>query len=203
RVSFTVDRPLSQAQRNALGYGDQTVARLPKGGLVRWLGTRGELHEVITKMGRHHHFLYVSSGPSVGQWWLAHGAGGRLIAGAVKLDDTDDPVGSLRPGEVIEVTIAGEAQIQRLINELGRQLLAEVLDGFVDREPGTDRRYLEQHAGWLAEVHRAEVVAVDDRRGPRSRLLYALLPALLVLRWGCPGNVVDGSGALARGLLRR
>ncbi len=50
------------------------------------------------------HFLYTSSGPSVGQWWLAHGAGGRLIAGAVRLDDHGDTVGHLHPGEVIELT---------------------------------------------------------------------------------------------------
>ena len=56
-------------------------------------------------MGFGHHFLYASSGPSVGQWWLAHGAGGRLIAGAVKLDDTRRPLGRLHAGEVVEISV--------------------------------------------------------------------------------------------------
>ena len=72
---------------SVLGYGDQAVPRLPTGGLVRWLQTRAQLHRLLSTMGFGHHFLYASSGPSVGQWWLAHGAGGRLIAGAVELDD--------------------------------------------------------------------------------------------------------------------
>ena len=45
------------------------------------------------QLGYSHHFLYASSGPSVGQWWMAHGAGGRLVAGAVRLQDIDDNVG--------------------------------------------------------------------------------------------------------------
>src|SRR5207237_7458408 len=63
---------------------DQAIPLLPTGGLVRWLETREQLHRLLDTMGFAHHFLYASNGPSVGQWWLAHGAGGRLIAGAVK-----------------------------------------------------------------------------------------------------------------------
>ena len=76
-----------------VAYGDQAVPRLPNGGLVRWLGARDELHDLIAQLGFHHHFLYASSGPSVGQWFMAHGAGGRLVAGAVRLQDRDDRVG--------------------------------------------------------------------------------------------------------------
>ena len=59
------------------------MPQLPNGGLVRWLGTRDQLHDILSELGFDHHFLYASSGPSVGQWWMAHGAGGRLVAGAV------------------------------------------------------------------------------------------------------------------------
>jgi hypothetical protein len=69
-------------------------------------------------MGFHRHFLYASSGPSVGQWWMAHGAGGRLIAGAVRLDDSDDAVGRLHAGEVIEVTIGGATNLAPMIDKL-------------------------------------------------------------------------------------
>ena len=37
---------------------------------------------------------------------MAHGAGGRLVAGAVRLQDSDDSVGHLRPGEVVEFKLA-------------------------------------------------------------------------------------------------
>ena len=56
-------------------------------------------------LGYGHHFLYASSGPSVGQWWMAHGAGGRLVAGAIRLQDRDDRVGHLRAGEVVELSV--------------------------------------------------------------------------------------------------
>ena len=39
--------------------------------------------------GLGHHFLYASSGPSIGQWFLAHRAGGRLIAGAVRVESLE------------------------------------------------------------------------------------------------------------------
>ncbi len=57
-------------------------------------------------MGYRHHFLYASSGPSVGQWLVAQGAGGQLVAGAVRLQDRDDSLGSLHPGEVVEVVVS-------------------------------------------------------------------------------------------------
>ena len=45
---------------------------------------------LLHSMGFGRHFLYASSGPSVGQWLVAHGAGGRLIAGAVRIDEPGD-----------------------------------------------------------------------------------------------------------------
>ena len=42
-VSFAVDRVASVGSRAPLGYGDQVLPRLPHGGLVRWMGARGEL----------------------------------------------------------------------------------------------------------------------------------------------------------------
>jgi hypothetical protein len=120
-ASFALDRPPADGRLSVLSvlsYGDQAVPRLHGGGLVRWLGTGGTLHRLITAMGFHRHFLYASSGPSVGQWWMAHGAGGRLIAGAVRLDDSDDAVGRLHAGEVIEVTIGGATNLAPMIDKL-------------------------------------------------------------------------------------
>ena len=88
-----------------LNYGDQALPRLPRHGLVRWLNTSDQLHDVLHQMGFGRHFLYVSSGPSVGQWWLAHRAGGRLVAGAVQLDDGDDVLGKRASRQVIELNV--------------------------------------------------------------------------------------------------
>src|SRR5205814_7255548 len=71
----------------------------------------------------------------------------------------------------------------------------EVLERLVDVEAGADRRDLEEDAARLAEVDRAEVEAVDDRRGGAAGLEDALLPGLVLLGCRGPGDVVDGAGA--------
>ena len=101
--------------------------RLPNGGLVRWIGARDQLRDLIEQLGFHHHFLYASSGPSVGQWWMARGAGGRLVAGAVRLEDKDDRVGNLHAGEVIELTVTSSGQCSALVGKLDRRLSIEHL----------------------------------------------------------------------------
>ncbi len=109
--------------------GDQAVPRLGGGGVVRWLGTRGKLDHFADRLGYRHHFLYCSSGPNVGQWWMAHGAGGRLVAGAVKLSDADDSVGALRPGEVVELTVDKSAALRPLLAKLELELRDQHLSG--------------------------------------------------------------------------
>jgi hypothetical protein len=124
RVSFAMEQAAyPQEPLVVAAHGDQAVPRLPNGGLVRWLGARDQLHDLITALGFHHHFLYASSGPSVGQWWMAHGAGGRLVAGAVRLNDKDDRVGRLHAGEVIELQCTNSSQVTMLIGKLDRGLL--------------------------------------------------------------------------------
>jgi hypothetical protein len=121
RASFALAQPAQETL--VVSYGDQAVPRLPNGGLVRWLGARDRLRDLIAQLGFHRHFLYASSGPSVGQWFMAHGAGGRLVAGAVRLGDTDDRVGRLHAGEVIELTVNNPHQISRLVGMLDQTLL--------------------------------------------------------------------------------
>ena len=92
RASFAMEQAAYPAEPVVVAeYGDQAVPRLPDGGLVRWIGARDRLHDLMGLLGYGHHFLYVSSGPSVGQWVMAHGAGGRLVAGAVRLQDPGRP----------------------------------------------------------------------------------------------------------------
>jgi hypothetical protein len=124
-VSFAINRAFPPAAVSA--YGDQAVPRLPTGGLVRWLKARAELHRLMRELGYGRHFLYASSGPSVGQWLVAHGAGGRLVAGAVKLDDLGDHTGVIRPGEVVELSMTSASEIQRLADDLAARLASEHL----------------------------------------------------------------------------
>ncbi len=127
RVSFTLEQAPSSADMSMFAYGDQAVPLLPKGGLVRWLHTRAELHQMIATIGYGHHFLYASDGPSVGQWWLAHRAGGHLIAGAIRLNDGDDSVAHLHAGEVIELSVAHIRTVLPLIEKLRDELNADHL----------------------------------------------------------------------------
>jgi hypothetical protein len=85
------------------------------------------LHRFAHRMGYSRHFLYCSSGSSIGQWWMAHGAGGRLVAGAVKLTDRDDSVGALHPGAVVEVTAKDASSLSPLVAKLDSKLRAEHL----------------------------------------------------------------------------
>jgi hypothetical protein len=119
-VSFAVSRPFQLTFA-----GDEAVPRVSTGGLMGWLGTRRELHRWVGL--RRRHFLYASSGPSIGQWLFAHGAGGRLVAGAVVVDDRGDHFGVLRPGEVVELTVRSAREVQPLVDELASKLRAEHL----------------------------------------------------------------------------
>ncbi len=128
RVSFALTRPPAAGERGFLRLGDQAVPRLPGGGLVRWMGVRGQLHRWLKEMGSTgRHFLYSSSGPNLGQWLVAHGAGGRLIAGAVRVDDLSDAPGLLRRGEVVEVIVHTPAQLTPILARIESELRNEHL----------------------------------------------------------------------------
>ncbi len=118
RASFAVDSAAGGQLASVSSFNDQTLPRLPKEGLVRWLSTRGQLHRLVGTTGRGRHFLYASNGPSIGQWLFAHGAGGRLVAGAVQLHDADDALGDLRPGEVVQLNVANDGQLQHVLGKL-------------------------------------------------------------------------------------
>ena len=136
--SFAVAQPSGAVVTDVSSYGDQSLPRLPNGGLVRWMGARGQLRKLIELMGYRRHFLYASTGPSLGQWLVAHGAGGRLVAGAVQLQDARDSLGNLRPGEVVEVNVASgrylPGLIGRLLSGLRQRHLAAVSVGRLLRD---------------------------------------------------------------------
>jgi UDP-N-acetylglucosamine:LPS N-acetylglucosamine transferase len=127
-VSFALDRASSPLETSVYSYGDQAVPRLPNGGLVRWLATRAQLRHLIASMGYRHNFIYASNGPNFGQWWLAHGAGGRLVAGAVQLRDAGDRLGPLRAGEVVELKPTSPSDVKPLLDKLAAQLRSQHLE---------------------------------------------------------------------------
>jgi UDP-glucose 4-epimerase len=124
-ASFALEQRPSDQELGVLGSGDQAIPLLPRGGLLRWLSTRDQLHDVL--LGSSHHFLYASNGPSVGQWLFAHGAGGRLIAGAVHLDDGDDSLANLHAGQVVELTAGPKTDATVLVRRLADTLAADHL----------------------------------------------------------------------------
>jgi hypothetical protein len=126
-ASFTLDHVPTSSDLTVRSYGDQALPRLGHGGLVRWLETRDQLHHLLHSMGVGRHFLYASSGPSVGQWLVAHGAGGKLIAGAVRVDDNGDSLGNLHAGEVIELTVSNTADALPLLDKLSSTVHADHL----------------------------------------------------------------------------
>ena len=141
-ASFSLAQASSPVEESVSDDGDQSLPRLPTSGLVRWLGTRGELHKLIgSGSDDHRHFLYVSSGPSIGQWLFAHGAGGRPVAGKVTLKDGDDSLGHLRPGEVVELSVTNAGQLEpllaKLLAGLHQQRLAAVSVGRLMHDAGS------------------------------------------------------------------
>ena len=138
-VSFAVQESASRANQSVSAYGDQAVPLLSGGGLLRWLRTGAELHALLRSSGARGHFLYASSGPSLGQWLVAHDAGGRLVGGAVLVRDWDDFRAHLHPGEVIEVSAEAPdalALLQRLQGELRSLGLHAVPVGRLMRDAG-------------------------------------------------------------------
>jgi UDP-glucose 4-epimerase len=121
-ASFETGR-LSYSQAHAVvSDDDQPLPELGGGGLVRWLSTRHQLDRLLGRTDIDRHFLYASSGPSIGQWLFAHHAGGRLVAGAVSLHDADDSLGRLHPGEVVELDVSDRAQLEVVLGKLRRGL---------------------------------------------------------------------------------
>jgi len=130
-ASFAVAQAPRGAELAGIGSGNQAIPRLGGGGLWRWLETGDQLHHLNLPLGYYgrHHFVYASSGPSLGQWWMAHNAGGRLVGGAVRLRRPGDHVGALRAGEVVEIDAANPRSALAIAARLRRRLRAEGLRG--------------------------------------------------------------------------
>jgi hypothetical protein len=129
-LSFAIWAGNDTPTDSATAYGDEAFPRLPDGGLVEWMHTKPQLRKMARELGWGRHFLYASSGPSLGQWLFAHSDGGQLIAGAVKLGGKHTPPNRLHAGEVIELRVqslgAAQHELERLTRCLNRSHLVAV-----------------------------------------------------------------------------
>ncbi len=109
---------------------DEPLPMLGDSGLLGWVGTKGKLRRLEHQLGAGHHFLYTSSGPSLAQYLLAKGAGGRLVSGKVRISKAGQMPTSLRRGEVIELRVtslsAVRAELVQLEQALAQRHLAAV-----------------------------------------------------------------------------
>jgi UDP-glucose 4-epimerase len=131
-ASFALSQAPTPGELAQMASGDQAIPRLGGGGLVRWMETGDQLHRLTLPLGsyqRHHHFVYASSGPSIGQWWLAHNAGGRLIGGAVHLRRPSDHIGTLKAGEVVEIDAHNPQTVVAIASKVRQRLAALGLRG--------------------------------------------------------------------------
>jgi hypothetical protein len=128
RVSFELRTASVSSADTLIDAGDEAVPQLSDGGLVGWVGTGRTLHRLERRLGWGHHFLYTSTGPSLAQWLIAHRAGGRLVAGKVRLTKPDQLPRSLRAGEVIELRLTDVSTARRELRALERDLRDRHLD---------------------------------------------------------------------------
>ncbi|MCW3067354.1 MAG: NAD-dependent epimerase/dehydratase [Solirubrobacterales bacterium] len=106
-VSFAVDRvPAQPVLATIKQFGDDALPELRPGGLVRWVGTKGQLHRLTRTLKTPTHFAYVPVSPTIGQYVLARSAGGHAVTGAVRADDSRD-LAPLHAGEIIELQVGG------------------------------------------------------------------------------------------------
>ncbi len=136
-VTFALSNASASSVDKLIDDGDDPLPQLSDSGLLGWLKTKGELHKLERELGlsqlQHrfgwgHHFMYTSSGPSIAQVLLANGAGGKFVAGKVKLNKAGELPRSFRKGEFIEVKIKNPAACRREVIELVHELHLHHLD---------------------------------------------------------------------------
>lgn len=128
-VSFALDSVTRTAVLSARIYGDHLVARLPDSGLVGWFHTEAKLHRLEHELGSGRHFVYASNGSSLAQYILAHSAGGRLVAGAVRISHVNQIPSKLKLGEVVEIRPSTIKSQLAQLSVLSEQLHDQGLNG--------------------------------------------------------------------------
>lgn len=146
RVSVAMNSTSAKSANLVIHAGDEPVLQLADSGLVGWVSTDHRIHQLRLRqlereLGWGHHFLYTSTGPSLAQYLLAHGAGGKFVAGKIHLDKPSELPRTLAAGEVIELRVTNVRlayhQLRELAGELRRHHLDAVPVGTLLKDSGT------------------------------------------------------------------
>jgi UDP-glucose 4-epimerase len=146
RVSFAMSSTSANSANLVIHAGDEPVLQLSDSGLIGWVDTDHRLHQLDLrqlerKLGWGHHFLYASTGPSLAQYLLAHGAGGKFVAGKIHLNKPSELPRTIAAGEVIELRVTNVRlayhQLRELAGELRRHHLDAVPVGTLLKDSGT------------------------------------------------------------------
>ncbi|HEX8855557.1 MAG TPA: hypothetical protein VF752_08135, partial [Thermoleophilaceae bacterium] len=107
RASFVVATMPRPGLMSALQpYGDDAIPQLDSRAFVHWVGAKRELRQVATAVGYGKHYRYVSGdGFSLGEYVLAHSAGGLPVGPAVTI--TGPATQKLAAGQLVQVRLAG------------------------------------------------------------------------------------------------
>jgi UDP-glucose 4-epimerase len=106
--------------------GSDAVPRLRPGGPLRWIGTRSQIHSAAKDLGLKGHIYYAvpGSGFTLAQDLLGHTAGATPVSGGVKVAQYGHLGKNLERGDLIEVSLGGDAGWRPWIGSLVRQVRA-------------------------------------------------------------------------------
>jgi nucleoside-diphosphate-sugar epimerase/UDP-N-acetylglucosamine:LPS N-acetylglucosamine transferase len=112
------------------GLGDEALPKLGSGGPFHSLETRDRLSHAAVALGLGRNFLYEPDNDfSIGQYLLAHAAGGSPVRGATQVDPGDQ-VGNVRRGEIVEMSSnIGSPAWASTLDSLDRRLASGGLRG--------------------------------------------------------------------------
>ena len=97
------DAPSPRALAEIRGHADDVIPRLDSGGVFHSLGTRGRLLRTASSLGVGDRFFYEPDGDfTLGQYVLAHYAGGSPVRGGVRVNP-GDRVGPLHAGQIVQL----------------------------------------------------------------------------------------------------
>jgi UDP-glucose 4-epimerase len=88
-------------------YGSDAVPRLKGGGMVRWIGTRTQLHGEAKRLGLSGHYYYASPerGFTLAQELIGKVQGASPLAAAVHFGGDDQKLGNVHRGDLVEATV--------------------------------------------------------------------------------------------------
>ena len=130
-ASFALEGAPTKSTLAALrGFGDEAIPKLGSGGPFHSLETRDRLSHAAVALGLGRNFLYEPDRDfSIGQYLLAHAAGGSPVRGAAQVNPGDQ-VGDLRRGEIVEMSANPASPAwPSTLDSLGRRLTRGGLTG--------------------------------------------------------------------------